>query len=51
MGDDILNPRSFVLPDYSGILIPTAEVGALFMSGNKVWVCVGAADFELVTSA
>jgi len=50
MGDDILNPRSLVIPDYTGLDITTAEKGMLFISSAKLYFVDAVGAFELVTS-
>ncbi len=51
MGDDILNPRSLVLPDYEGVDMTAAEKGAIFISSDKIWFVDAVGSIQVVTSA
>lgn len=48
---EILRPITLVVPSKAVETQTGAEVGTLFMSGAKLYVCVTAGTFELVTSA
>lgn len=52
MGDpqcDILNPRSIVLPDATGVDMSTAEAGSIFISGpGTVWFAAAVGQLETV---
>ena len=47
----ILRPITLVVPSKAANTQTYAEVGTLIMSGAKLYVCVTAGAFELVTSA
>ncbi len=51
MGDpqcDILNPRSIVLPDATGVDMSTAEKGSIFISSGAVWFAAAVGTLETV---